>query len=329
MRIGDLPNSVTACKADWIPGDSWLGFTPKGKGTDAHAKCQSTVQRQFGSGYVLEYVTKQLEQPNTGYAESEEYKKELTVHDELKGRLVKVHKLHGTARPLEQILGADDYKHIQDMWSRNQSRNRWSVAFPIVQSFEIIERPKANAIFSEELLKSLLRRQSATLRLLSDVHRNCIADLEIVEQTSKNAWVAIEDEFEIARRSEINPRMIELINGDLGAMEGLNEERRALVRRRAAWLGDKFVRERQRAGPLRCDDCGFDPTHKLSPDQIKPRSLLDVHHKNPLAEGVRLTTVADFALLCPTCHRVEHARLKIAKNKTTIRLNAIATSQNH
>lgn len=67
MKISDLPYPVTACKADWIPGDTWLGFTPTGEGSDAHAKCQNVVQKQFGSGYVLEYVTKQLEKPNVGY----------------------------------------------------------------------------------------------------------------------------------------------------------------------------------------------------------------------------------------------------------------------
>lgn len=231
----------------------------------------------------------------------------------MKGRLVKVHRLRATARPLEQILGVDGYKHIQDMWSRNENRNRWSVAFPIVQSFDIIDKPEANEIFTEQLVKSLLHHPSATLRPLSDAHRLCIANLELTERPAKNAWIAIEDEFEIAKRSEINRRTIELINDDLGAMEGLNEERRAMVRRRAAWLGDRFVRERQKAGRLTCDDCAFDPTHRFSSDQVKPRSLLDVHHKNPLSEGVRHTTIADFALLCPTCHRVEHTRLRVEK----------------
>jgi 5-methylcytosine-specific restriction protein A len=39
-------------------------------------------------------------------------------------------------------------------------------------------------------------------------------------------------------------------------------------------------------------------------------SLLEVHHKNPLDEGVRYTTVLDFALPCPTCHRFTHALLR-------------------
>lgn len=53
-----------------------------------------------------------------------------------------------------------------------------------------------------------------------------------------------------------------------------------------------------------------DPKIVLDPKIVNPRSLLDVHHKNPLDEGERYTTIRDFALLCPTCHRVEHQRLK-------------------
>lgn len=215
---GSAPSDAHPQSPACIPGDTWFGFTPTGEGSGAHAKCQSTVQRQFGSGYVVEYVTKQLERPNTGYAESEEYKQELRVHEGLKGRLVKLHKLRATARPLEQILGVDGFKLIQDMWSRNRTRNRWSVAFPIVQSFNIVGTPEANVIFGEQLVKSLLHHPSATLRPLSDEHRHCIANLELVEQLANNSWIALEDEFEMAERSEINPRTTKLISGDLGAM---------------------------------------------------------------------------------------------------------------
>ena len=55
------------------------------------------------------------------------------------------------------------------------------------------------------------------------------------------------------------------------------------------------------------DHFAFDPKNKPELAGIRPRSLLDVHHRNPLEEGVRYTTTADFALLCPTCHRIEHA----------------------
>jgi len=45
---------------------------------------------------------------------------------------------------------------------------------------------------------------------------------------------------------------------------------------------------------------------KIVHTAVKARSLLDVHHMNPLDEGVRYTTEADFCLVCPNCHRFMH-----------------------
>jgi 5-methylcytosine-specific restriction protein A len=100
------------------------------------------------------------------------------------------------------------------------------------------------------------------------------------------------------------------IGRDLAALEGMDAERLAKVKRRAAWIADRFIRERQKAGMITCDACTFDPSKLAAELGVKPRGFLDVHHKNPLDEGVRYTTTADFALLCPTCHRAEHVRLR-------------------
>ncbi len=43
---------------------------------------------------------------------------------------------------------------------------------------------------------------------------------------------------------------------------------------------------------------------------IKHVSQLDVHHLNPIAEGVRKTTLNDVAVLCANCHRLAHVMLK-------------------
>src|SRR5205823_614260 len=111
-----------------------------------------------------------------------------------------------------------------------------------------------------------------------------------------NAWIAIEDEVRFALQDEKNIPVNIKRNIDLdltGAMEGLNEERRVMVRTRAAWNAYKFVMARQRAGRLICDDCDFDPTDRIAGRDIRPRSLLDVHHREPLAEGVRYTRPTD------------------------------------
>lgn len=313
MQIRELSAQVTASKADWLAGTTWLGFTPTEGGLTARNKCQSTIQRQFGSGYVIEYITEQFSEPNPGFENDPAYLAEREAHGALAGRLIAVHKLRTTARPLETILGPEEFKRLQDMWAQGGKRYRWSVAFPIVESYEIVGRPKAKEVLGEAAYRRLYQRSSATLRTLTDYERRLIADLELSQIATANSWIGIEDEFRLAEASEINSDVERAIGRDLAALEGMEAERLAKVRRRAAWIADRFVRERQRAGNVICDDCAFDPGKLARELGLKPRGFLDVHHKNPLDEGVRYTTTTDFSLLCPTCHRVEHMRHRKSK----------------
>jgi len=312
LRVSDLPAPVTASKADWLESSTWLGFTPSGAGHSARNMCQSTIQRQFGNGYVLEYITEQFSQPNAGFENDPGYLKERKAHEKLAGRFLAIHKLRTTARNLETIIGEDDFKLLQDMWAQGGNRYRWSVAFPIVESYQIVGRPKAKTLLGDASYRRLYQRPSATLRVLNDPERAALASLELEPIRTSNAWIGIEDEIGLAERSTIDPRTKKLIALDFGdiALEGRVDEQKAKIRLRAAWLADKFIRERRRSSTLLCDDCGFNPMMVLDPAKVNPRSLLDVHHKNPLDEGERYTTIKDFSLLCPTCHRVEHQRLK-------------------
>jgi 5-methylcytosine-specific restriction protein A len=289
-----------------------MGFTPSGNGPDARNSCQSSVRRQFGSGYVLEYITEQISDPNPGFETDPSYLEERVKHTKLAGRLIAVHKLHTTSRSLEVIIGPESFKRIQDMWATDGKRWRWSVAFPIVESFDIVSKPKARDVFGEGSYRYLYRHPSALLRSLLQEHQLALSELQLIRRVAANALIGVEDEFALAERSEINSRTQRLIDEDLrrGAFEGMPDEYLAKLRRRAAWIADKFIRQRQKAGQLACDDCGFDPAAVLDPKIAKPRSMLDVHHKYPLEEGVRYTQVDDFASLCPTCHRVEHQRIK-------------------
>ena len=319
MKISDLPAPVKASKADWLPGTTWLGFTPTNGDLVSRNKCQSTIQRQFGGGYVIEYVTESFEKPNDGFEDDPRYIADREAHKERAGRLIAVHKLRTTSRELETIIGTDEFKSLQDMWAQNGKRFRWSVAFPIVQSFKIRDARKAKEIFGPEAYARLYAHSSATLRPLNDEEQVLVAELEIEPVESKNAWIGIEDEFLMAERSQINPDTERAINRDLAALEGMAEERLTKVKRRAAWIADRFILERQRAGTLICDDCTFNPTALAAEMRVKPRGFLDVHHKSPFDEGIRYTTTADFALLCPTCHRIEHVRLRMAKKKVSAR----------
>jgi 5-methylcytosine-specific restriction enzyme A len=313
MMISELPALVTASKADWLPGTTWIGFTPTGTGYDAHAQCQSTIQRQFGNGYVIEYVTEQFSDPNPGFEDDPTYLANREAHQEVAGRFVAIHRLRTSSRPLHEIIGDEEFEHLQDMWSHDNERRRWSVAFPIIESYRIPDKPKAKDVLGDEGYRRLYHHASATLRELTDEERTSIESLHIEYVSTTNAWIGIEDEIGFAEGSDISSVTLQLMEDDItdAALEGIEAERKVKIRRRAAWIAERFIRERRRAGTLFCDDCGMKPEDRIDAELISPRSVLDVHHKHPLEEGIRYTTTADFALLCPTCHRIEHLRLNV------------------
>jgi len=177
-----------------------------------------------------------------------------------------------------------------------------------------VGQPNAKDVLGEKAYRRLFARSSATLRPLNDAERFSLADLDLEPKVADNAWIAIEDEFQNADAYPLTRYGVRDMLRDLpdSALEGMTHERRAKVRNWAAWLADRFVILRSKAGRLRCDDCKFDPRTVFPSGGEKPRSLLDVHHKCPIEEGVRYTTVDDLALLCPTCHRIDHARMKLA-----------------
>lgn len=311
MIIAELPGKVTASKADWIAATTWLGFTPTNGTTASRAQCEGTIQRQLAGGYVLEYITETAEQPNPGFADDPRYLEEREHHHLNRGRFLAVHRLRHSCRSLDQILGTEEFTRLQDMWAQGQKRWRWSVAFPIIESFEIVGKPKASEVLDTASYRRLYAHSSATLRPLNDGEREQIGQLEVQRIPAFNAWIAIEDEMAAVNASEITGRSLRLMEKDLGAgaLEGETEERRAKIRKRAAWLADRFIRIRVKANALKCDLCKFDPAMVLNSQILKARTALDVHHKFPLEEGTRYTSTDDFALLCPTCHRMEHQLL--------------------
>lgn len=312
MRIRDLSAPVTAAKADWLPEDTWIGFTPQGKGPDAKAKCESTVRKQFGTGYVLERVTDTFGEPNPEYQNDPKIAEDRKTHEGYADSLVSVHKLLYTSKPLQEIIGRDEFEDLQDKWAHPANRNRWSVAFPIVETYEIIGAPKAKSVFSRDIFLRLFQTQSAGLRRLDEEARTQIADLEINQRNAPNEWIEIEEDIQKAEMSEISPENLHNIETDLeNAMEGETHEFKGKMKKRAAWLADSYAKWRKAEGTLKCDHCDFNPKDISEVPELNWRSCFDVHHKHPLSEGVRKTGYGDFDLLCPTCHRIEHIRLRL------------------
>jgi 5-methylcytosine-specific restriction enzyme A len=169
----------------------------------ARNNCQSTIQRQFGGGYVIEYITEKFGEPNPGFEADPQYLAEREAHKDLAGKFIAVHRLRATARPLIEILGEEQFERLQDMWAQGGNRHRWSVAFPIIESYRVNDRPKAKAVLVDNSYVRLYAHSSATLRPLNDTERAAIADLDIEPVSTPNAWIGIEDEFALANRSMI------------------------------------------------------------------------------------------------------------------------------
>ena len=112
MRILNLPAPVTAAKADRLAATTWIGFTPTADSSNSVAQCQATINRQMAGGYVVEYITRSIQQPNPGHELDSEYLEDMEAHAPNAGRLVAVHRLRPSARPLPDIIGKTEYEEL-------------------------------------------------------------------------------------------------------------------------------------------------------------------------------------------------------------------------
>ena len=100
------------------------------------------------------------------------------------------------------------------------------------------------------------------------------------------------------------------------AIEGTSVQGRlhADSKRSQAIVAQKLAENKQRYNGYRCEDCNYAPANDtritdwiegyVSDDLM--RGILDVHHKNPISDGERETTLGDLRVLCPLCHRRRH-----------------------
>jgi len=123
-------------------------------------------------------------------------------------------------------------------------------------------------------------------------------------------WEALR-ECDVHRRSEIqlpagfrDPGKVELYSTMYprvvaSSTEGKKIWKEQLVTERGSKLGKEAKKQNRilSGGMLRCETCDF--SHEQN-------GAFDAHHLFPLACGVRETRIDDFAILCPTCHRLAH-----------------------
>lgn len=91
----------------------------------------------------------------------------------------------------------------------------------------------------------------------------------------------------------------------------LSEEGRKFLRthvdtERKSGNRQSIIRLRRAKGALTCDGCSVDLVAEYGEEH---ENVLELHHLRPLSKGIqRPRGTEDFALLCPTCHRVVHYR---------------------
>ncbi len=97
------------------------------------------------------------------------------------------------------------------------------------------------------------------------------------------------------------------------AKEGKWREYRHQRRERKSMRASKLKRALQDQGELRCEACDFKfhlPAYR--------EAALEVHHRLPIADGVRVTRLDDLAVLCATCHRLIHAKMRVEQQHVTV-----------
>jgi 5-methylcytosine-specific restriction enzyme A len=321
MRIGNLPHRVSSVKGHWTPvfpdrsaaakNDGWVGFTPSKDAAASRGQLRSTVGRQMGHGYVLEYVS--ISQPNPNPNSPRLTPEERELHAKAAGSLTAVFKLGNRPAHTREYIGDKEYGDIQDRWDQQGHRVRWSEAYPIIEAWEITGWPKARDVLGLEAAARRCEMLAQGLKVLDDDDRAKLAHLDIVPIDLPADGLAARYFVELAQQNnELNgvPRAAlthegRLLSEDYSAVEGMPKDTRS----RRAQRDQHLVKILKQNGPLKCSICSYDPIIRgATPRQA--RAILEAHHfRIPLCAGVRLSNVTDLILLCPTCHREVHQGL--------------------
>lgn len=315
MKIKDLSAPVTVAKTDWLCRKSWIGFTPAKDTLESRNKCENSINKLISNGYIIEYVTKKFRNPNRKFLDERQYLHARMFHKCNAGRFIAVHKLNPVSEKLSNILSCKEYRALQNIWSQEGKKYRWSVAFRVVESYEIVGKPLAEDILGTDIYRRLFQHASKSLRLIDDEVRKPLGELTLnMQACSTDIWQMIAKDIDdkATQPMKVAKHLHQMIDRDLAllALEGHSNERLTMIRKRSRLLLADFLRQREKENSFQCDCCGFDPSDLSKKLKVSKRSFFDIHHKDPLAEGVRLTSINDFALLCPTCHRIEHIKLR-------------------
>jgi 5-methylcytosine-specific restriction protein A len=152
---------------------------------------------------------------------------------------------------------------------------------------------------------------------LPQTHRNHSYEgtgMSNASRTDKRVFEALHADptrvAEIANAIRANSEVISPIpadeesDPDFSAVEGRLLFRRHRARERNSHVrGKKISMVLGSGGNLSCEVCGVGFGDAYEP---LGEGYIEVHHRLPLATGVRTTRLEDLALVCPNCHRTAH-----------------------
>jgi hypothetical protein len=98
--------------------------------------------------------------------------------------------------------------------------------------------------------------------------------------------------------------MLPVVIEEAGAHEGIRTQRRSTSLSRDSDLAVLKRAHAKANGGMKCETCGF-TGHPAYGEALE--RCFEVHHKNFLQEGERVTRMDELALLCANCHNVIHA----------------------
>jgi hypothetical protein len=88
-------------------------------------------------------------------------------------------RLRPSSRRLQAILGDQEFDQLQDMWADGVKQYRWSVAFPIIESFALAPPRYADEVLSPDAMTRLF------------AHHRCLPRLRATTEPHYT-WVAIQ-----------------------------------------------------------------------------------------------------------------------------------------
>lgn len=139
--------------------------------------------------------------------------------------------------------------------------------------------------------------------------------------------------FQPYLNTEVMNTYIEEVSGlvagtdeDMSGAEGTWKENMHKYRERNNSLVYKKKNEALRKGKLFCECCNFDFS-KAYP--TVGSGFIECHHKIPIHQGARITSIDDLALVCANCHRMLHRKNIKDEYYTVEALKEIITHEYH